>query len=904
MSLTKPEKKPVAANVSSDDPHACSVEEVLQKFQVAESGLSKKEVEKRRKKYGSNEFTEVKQDGIFKQIFDQLRSPLVFVLVIAFGVTAALQEYVDSFVILFAVSIAVVVGVLQEGKASRAFKKLSESQVRVATVIRNGAKQEIPAGQLVPGDIIEIHNGMQVPADARVIKAKKLSTNEAALTGEWLPVGKQTDPVAVGIPFAEQSSMVRMGTFVSEGYGLAVVTATGDKTAVGQLAIDVQAVEDELTPLQHEMRKISMVMLYIIGALTIFIFIIGLWQAQPLQEMLLMSIAIAVASVPEGLPAAVTIILAIGMEALLKRGGLVRNLLAAETLGSTTYVLTDKTGTLTEARMALTGIIHREGTNFDAASWKQSEFVRFFVEVSLAAADAYVDAAASTKTETVLRGDPVERAVLETAQSVGLSLKGQENFRTTRSDYLAFTSENRFAAGVAPHEGKYILCINGAPEYLLEKASHVDHCGQAKKITAEDREYFSEAIAEQTKEGRRLVGVAFKQVSYDDIPDDDPESVVEKITFLGVIVLSDPVRAGIKDAITGVRNAGAEILLITGDNPQTALSVARAVGIVGARSAALTGDDLVEMSDEEILAAIAHTKVFARVLPRQKMRIAGILQQQGEIVAMTGDGVNDAPALRKANIGVSVGSGTEVAKEASDLVLINDSFATMYAAIEEGRRIVGNLRKIVGYLLSTSLSEVVLVGAAIITGAAVPILPAQILWANVIEEGLMSVAFAFEKGEPGAMKRKPQDIHAEGILSAQMLWFMAFVITTLSALSLALYFYLRSLDIPLTELRSAMFLSIAIDSLFMAFAFRSLTVPVWRIPLKSNIFFIGSFVISAALLAIVLTIPLFRQLLSYEPLPFFDILLVLGFSFAALVTIEVAKWVFFEHRYESAKMRT
>lgn len=873
--------------------HAHDYREVLAMLEVTESGLSHEQYHKRVRKYGRNEFSETPPPSLASRVFGQIKSPLAFVLLVAFLITFVLAEYVDAAVILFALLIAVLVGVLQEGKASRAFKKLSESQERVATVWRDGAKHEIDAALLVPGDVVELLNGAQVPADVRLLKTKKLAINEAPLTGEWLAVNKQVNPVAIGTPFAEQKNMAWMGTYVAEGNGIGVVIATGDKTSVGELAQNLQNVVEETTPLQHEMQKVSMIMLYIISFLVLVIFALGLYQGQTLHDMLLMAIAISVASVPEGLPAAVTIILAVGMESLLKRGGLVRNLLAAETLGSTTYVLTDKTGTLTEARMAVTGLILNQATFLTPVAWASQTNTRALLEVALCAADAYKD---QQGTEFVLRGDPVEKAILEAAEGMKIS-SVKDSLRANRIDYLPFTSENRYAAGLAPlQSGQFRLCINGAPEFLLERSDFLAVGDTVHEITEAEREALEAAISNQTREGKRLVAVAYKDVDFEDIPNDADEALLEGMAFAGIVVLNDPVREGVKDAIAGVKDAGAKILLITGDNPQTGLSIARKVGIAGPQEIALTGDDLAGMSDDEILAIIEDVHVFARVLPKQKMRIAEILQRSGEIVAMTGDGINDAPALRKANIGIAIGSGTEVAKEASDLVLVNDSFATIYAAIEEGRRIISNLRKIVGYLLSTSLSEVVLIGAAMMVGAPSPILPAQILWANVIEEGLMSVAFAFEKGEKGAMKRKPQDIHEEGILSGQMMWFLALVVTILSSLSVILYFYLRSLELPLEELRSAMFMAIAMDSLFISFAFRSLSTPLWRIPLFQNLFFVGSFILSAALFAGAISIPFMQNVLSYTPLPSDLIVLVVSFSAASLATIELAKFVFFEHK--------
>lgn len=871
--------------------HAHDPREVLTVVGSTDEGLPMREVRKRQKEGAPNSFTPSKEETFADRFAGQFKSPLVLVLVVAFGITMALGEYIDAGVIALALCIAVGVGVLQEGKASRAFQKLAQSQVRVATVIREGRKHQIEASKVVIGDVVILTAGTQVPADMRLIRCKQLTVNEAALTGEWMPVDKGLDAVAVGAPFAEQSSMAWMGTFVSEGYAQGVVVAIGDDTAVGTLAQSVHTVEEVDTPLQGEMRKLSTIMLYIVGALVLFIFVAGLIQGQTLHDMLLMSIAIAVAAIPEGLPAAVTIILAVGMEALLKRGGLVRNLLAAETLGSTTYVLTDKTGTLTQAKMEVVGVLLEEDQYVAHADFIQVGEVYDLFDTSLAAADAYTDEGTH---ERVIRGDSVERAILESATSVEIDEK-KGSLRSTRIDYLSFTSENRFAAGLCEEGDGLRLCVNGAPETLLKHATSIMRVSGIEVLHDEAKLHLSQAIAKYTLEGKRLVAVGYKQVSYDDIPETD-DTLLEDLVFAGVLIIDDPVRVGVEKAIAGVQSASARVVLITGDNPQTALSIAQQVGIAGEDDVALTGDDITQLSDDELFIALRDVSVFARVLPKQKMRIAMVLQQKGEIVAMTGDGINDAPALRRANIGIAIGSGTEVAKEASDLVLVDDSFETIYAAIEEGRRITSNLRKIVGYLLSTSLSEVALIATALLTSSAVPILPAQILWANMIEEGLMSVAFAFEKGDKNAMKRKPFDIHEEGLLSRHMIWFMVFVITTLSTITISLYLYLLYIELPLAELRSVMFLSISMDSLFISFAFRSLAVPIWKIPLHTNLFFMGSFLLSVGMLAVVLTVPFFQYLLSYTPLPWNFIMYAVGTSVLSLVTIELGKFFFYEEK--------
>lgn len=884
----KKQTKVATTHIKKPPFHAKAVDEVFSELHSSQNGLSNEEVAKRLEKNGKNTFTKEKRKTLLDQIIGQVKSPLAFVLILAFGVTFAIGEYIDAFVILAALLVAVLVGVLQEGKSSRAFEKLAQSQTHHATVIRNGKKLQILAEDVVVGDVIVMQSGNQVPADVRIFEAKLLSINEAPLTGEWVSVKKQIAPTEMGAPLAEQTSMAWLGTFIAEGYGKGVVTAIGDQTAVGQLAKDVREVVEVQTPIQVEMAKISRTMLYLICFFVVAIFSIGVLQGQNFHEMLLIAIAVAVASVPEGMPAAVTIILAVGMESLLKRGGLVRNLLAAETLGSTTYVLTDKTGTLTEAKMAITGVISPTADLLDLAE-VHNQYLSTVFDVALAATDAYTDAGTE---EFTVHGDPVETAILRTAARFGRREEG-DSLRAKRIDYYGFTSENRFAAGLSKRGDQLVLCVNGAPGTLLADAKKILTPEGEREVTDEHKQAIEKAINNETKQGKRLVAVGYKSVAYSEIPNEG-ELLIEDLVFAGVLIFDDPVREGVAEAIVGVHSAGARILLVTGDNSQTALSIATQVGIAKAGDTALTGDELAELSDNELWDVLQDITVYARVLPSQKMRIASVLQQKGEIVAMTGDGINDAPALRRANIGIAIGSGTEVAKEASDLVLIKDSFATIYAAIEEGRRIIANLRKIIGYLLSTSLSEVVLITAALLVGAPVPILPVQILWANIIEEGFMSVAFAFEPGDKGAMQRKPKDIHQEGILSKKMLSFVALVVVIHGGLLVGLYFYLRSLALPLEELRSVMFLVVALDSLFISFAFRSLTTPLWKVPLFSNLVFLGSFGISAFLFSGVLSLPFLQNALQYHPIPAEDWWFVFGFSVMTLATVEMAKWLFFE----------
>jgi len=877
--------------------HAKDVGVVLSELGTAREGLTSEEAERRQDANGKNQFTKKSAVTFFSTLVGQFKSPLVIVLLVAAFATVALHEYIDATVILLALFIAVAVGVVQEGRASRAFEKLRASQIHVAVVRRSGKKHEVSATELVPGDVVFVETGMQIPADLRLIEVKNLSINEAVLTGEWQSAHKQEALCEIGTPLAERASMAWKGTFVAEGHGVGVVVATGDSTEVGKIAEDLGNVEEVMTPLQWQMAEVSRTMFYFVLALVSVIFFIGIFRGESLETMLITSIAIAVASVPEGLPAAVTIILAIGMESLLRRGGLVRNLLAAETLGSTTYVLTDKTGTLTKARMAVTEIVCDGDdelvriSNLTEGAPRAAEVI---LNAALTASDAFVEEKKPEKEgeETyAIRGEPMERAILEAG--LDMLLQG-ENARASRIDYLSFTSQNRIAIGLSDTEKGRRFFINGMPEYILESATSVHLRHGAEPMDSARRQRFVECLTALTKEGKRVIAVAYKDTELKQVPQ-NPNTVMEDgVVLLGLLVFHDPVRTDVKDAIEGVMHAGAVVRLVTGDNPETALSVAREVGIAREHDVALTGKDIAALTDDELYDVIQNTRVFARILPRQKLRLAQVLQKRGDIVAMTGDGVNDAPALQKANIGIALGSGTEIAKEAADLVLVNDSFKTIYAAIEEGRRIVSNLRKIVGYLLSTSLTEALLIGTALFIGAPIPLLPVQILWANIIEEGFMSVAFAFEPGDKRAMEQRPHDIHKDGILSPRMLAFIALVVCTLGIFLLSLYAYLLHLKLPIEIIRSSMFVMVSIDSLFIAFSFRSLNTPLWRISFFTNKFFVLSFLGSLLMLVGALMIPPLQKLLSYETLPPLYLGLALLYGLLSMLTIELGKWFFFE----------
>ena len=858
-----------------------------------QNGLRAEVIPKRKQQAGGNVLTKARKRTIFDTVLKQFKSPLVYVLLVAGVVTLFLREFLDSIVIFAALLINVVVGVLQEERAGRAFEALKKSQGHFATVVRDGKKARVRAEELVPGDIVVLESGAYVPADLRILEARDLSINEAILTGEWVAVPKEPGIHKDTAPLAEQFNMAWMGTLISSGYGRGVAVETGDRTQVGVIARGLLELDGGATPLQQNIKHIARFLLILIAVATVVIFGLGVFRGEGVAEMLLVAIAIAVATMPEGLPAAVTVVLALGMEAILKRGGLVRNLLAAETLGGTTVILTDKTGTLTEAKMKL-ATIHTADT-LSGETEELSPAARTLISAAVFASDAFVEEAADPTQGFTIRGRPMEKAILAAALTAGIS-QAELFEKEARIDFLAFDARRRFAGALGErHGGKRRMYISGAPELLLSQATRVEQRGGAEAMTEGLRVAFGKLLAEKSREGMRLLGVAYREVAWDMVPHGkgDGSELLEHTVFLGTLAFADPIREDAAGAIAKVKRAGARVIMVTGDNAQTALTVARAVGIAEGDSEAVEGPDIEKLDDEELFNVLQHAPVFARVIPEQKVRIARVLRGKGEVVAMTGDGVNDAPALQAANIGVAVGSGTEVAKEASDIILLNDSFSIIVAAIEEGRRIIDNLKKIIAYLLSTSFSEIIVIGAALLAAVPLPLLPSQILWANIIEEGFMSFAFAFEKADPRAMFRDPRSNTHKKILTRRLKSLILTVGVITGALLVALYFVLLRMELPIEQIRTIMFAGLTADAIFFTFSLKSLDTPLWRIEIFSNPFLLGSLAISFLLLLGALTIPALQTLLSLVPLSWTIMLLMVGIGVVNLITIEAAKYLLF-----------
>jgi len=882
--------------------HTISAKETLEMFQVEENkGLTIDRVEQNLKRYGKNKFEKRKTVGILEVMWKQLKSPLVAILFFAGIATIFLQEYLDSIIIFVVLFINVSIGFFQEKRASQAFEKLNKSQEKEATVIRSGVKLIIPSEDLAIGDIVILESGMYVPADIRLIKTRELSVNESILTGEWFAVSKEAEQKhKEQTPLVERSNMVWMGTLVSSGYGVGVVVSIGSETQMGAIAEQLQFQEERATPLQQSVRHIAKFLVYIILVAVVIIFLLGIFHGESISHMILVAIAVAVASMPQGLPAAVTIVLAIGMETILKKGGLVRNLLAAETLGSTTIILTDKTGTLTEAKMELFGLYTLLGIEEKTTGVEDDN--EYLFSSAILNTDAFIEQKENKENkekEIIIQGRPIEKALVSYGISNGIMQ--EELFKgSPRIDFLKFESKRRFAASLHSQLGstKNILYLSGAPEFLIENATHIYYKGKSIVMSGDIRERLIRKQNEMSEKGYRFIGIAQKEVGFSSIPakEEEQDNFVKRNTFVGLIAFSDPVRGDVAESISLVKKAGVMVVMVTGDNPNTAKQIAIESGIAYPESEVLTGADIDHLSDDELYLEIKRVPIFARVLPEQKLHIVRVLKDNNEIVAMTGDGVNDSPALKSADIGIAVGSGTEVAKAASDIILINNSFTIITDAIKEGRRIIDNLKKIVSYLLSTGFSEILLIGSSLVVGAPLPLLPAQILWANIVEEGFMSFSFAFEKAESGVMKRSPRENISKQILTKKVKHLIAIISIVTGVFLTALFFLLRSMNLPIEEIRTFMFVALSLDSIFFAFSFKSLHAPVWRVSIFSNKYLFAALAISITLLISAVTFPPLKNILSLVSLTNVEMLALLGIGIFNLFLIEVTKYFVFERK--------
>lgn len=708
-----------------------SVDETLKALESDFDGLKTEEAHKRLIKFGKNELVEKEKSGPIKLFLGQFMDILILILIIAAIAAFYVGDIIDSIVILIVVIINAVVGFIQEYRAEKAMEKLKGLISSEAVVIRDGSKQKIPASELTPGDIVIIEEGDNIPADLRIIESYDLRVDESALTGEFLPVEKK--PASSKPGANETDDLVFMETDVSSGRGKGVVIEIGMNTAIGKIAEMIQE-EEGKTPLQEKIVRLGRILGLIALFVCSFIFILQLLQNIPIVETFMSAVSLAVASVPEGLPAILTLTLALGMQRMARTNAIVRKLLAVETLGSCTVICTDKTGTLTENKMTV-----RES--------RVNAPVKVF-EISALCNNAHVS-------EGRVIGDPTDGALFVYSEENGFSKEELEK-KYPRLFEIPLDSNRKRMTTVNDFKGDKYVLVKGAPEIIIDLCSRIENEGEIRKITQSDRDRILDDLKGMTVKALRVLAFAYKKMSVeDDISDKD--NLEQDLIFAGLVGMMDPPRKEAKEAVEICKKAGIKVKMITGDHKDTAVAIAKELGIlVEDKSKALTGLDLEKLSNEEFDEIVEDVFVYARVFPEQKVRIVEALKKNGEIASMTGDGVNDAPALKKAAIGVAMGSGTDVAKESSDMLLQDDNFATIVKAVREGRTIFDNIRRFVRFQLSTNIGAILAITSSTIMGLPVPFNPIQILWINIIMDGPPAQSLGVEPPEDGVMERPPK----------------------------------------------------------------------------------------------------------------------------------------------------
>lgn len=797
------------------------------------SGLSDEEAAVQLKLFGPNVLPAAKGRSALSILLDQFKNPLIYIILTAAAISLLMGEYGDFAIIMVVVAIDVLLGFVQEFQAHRTYKALKGMMKMTATVVRGGRRREIDISELVPGDLAILNAGEKIPGDGEILSSTKLSVDEAILTGESEPVSKGT---------AGGQIQAFMGTTVVTGRGFLKVISTGAGTELGKIAASQQETGREETPLQIRLKRFSRTLTYIVAGVTLAIVVVGLMSGRPILEMLRISIVLAIAAVPEGLPIAVTIIQVIGMRKILRRNGLVQKLLAVETLGSVTVICTDKTGTLTEGRMRVV----------------RSEFS---------------DQQRALETMVLCNNleGPVDAALWEYAMN---ELEKDPQDMVNRSVRLAevlFTSESKFMATENLFDGKVFLNLKGAPEIVLGMCD----------IAPAERQRILSQIDEWAGEGLRLIGFAYSSNG----------SVEDKhgFTWNGLVGMEDPIREGVHDAVRVAQKAGIKIKMITGDYRLTAEHIARELGIFPEGARIMEGLELEGIDDEELKRRIDDIAVFARIRPYDKLRIIRTLEDRGEVTAMIGDGVNDAPALKKANIGVVVGSATDVAKEIADIILLDNNFRTIVAAIEEGRVIFDNIQKVVSYVLSNSFAEIIVIFAAMLLGWPAPLLVAQILWIHLICDGPTDIMLGFEPGEEGIMEQKPKSQN-EQILTPLALSLIA-IISTVSAGAGLLLFGNALWNLGSAELgRSFVFALFAVNSMVYIFAYRSMrrTIAKGSSPMRNKPLLVSAIAGILTAIAAFLIAPL-RHVMGLVPLSLADYGIVFGIAVSLLVIVEAGK---------------
>ena len=882
-----------------------SIEETEKELETnIKSGLTQNQVQEKQTKYGFNELTAKKKKSLIVKFLEQFKDFMIIVLIIAAIVSGVIgvaegEGITDTIIILIVVIVNAIIGVAQENKAEKSLEALQKLSSHASKVIRDGKLIVIPSRELVPGDIVVLDTGDYVPADLRIIEAVNLKSQESALTGESVPVEKMaakitSDEVGIG----DRTNMLFSSSLITYGRGKGIVVETGMNTEVGKIAQIINSTEEGTTPLQEKLNKLGKTLGIVALAICAIIFIVGMLYGKEPIHMFMTAVSLAVAAIPEGLAAVSTIVLAIGVQRMVKKNAIVKKLPAVETLGSASVICSDKTGTLTQNKMTVEKIFYNDYLISMRDNIAIDSELEKLIYISMLCNDTKVGA------DNELTGDPTETALIDMGMKLNIDV--HKIFDVDRLAELPFDSDRKLMSTVHEVNGKYVVYTKGAIDELLKRCDNYIVNGKIKEDLEDYKVQISKTNEELAKNALRVLGFAYKEL--DKVPTNDEMQTIENhLTFVGMVGMIDPPREEAKLAVEKCKSAGIKTVMITGDHKITATAIAKQLGILEDESEAITGAELEKMSDEELIKNVRHYSVYARVAPEHKVRIVRAWQANGEIVAMTGDGVNDAPALKNADIGCAMGIvGTDVAKEAADVILTDDNFATVVSAVEEGRRIYGNILKAIQFLLSSNVGEIIVLFTAIMItpllakwfeitdiSALEPLLPIQILWINLVTDSLPALALAVDPAEKDIMNKKPKKekgIFTKGMSFRVIYQGVMIGFITLAAFIIGLATPSATTDAEKIQIGQTMaFCVLALSELVHVFNIRDNKKSIFKGGLFSNSKLILATIASAGLMFIVLLVPALRNIFSIAMLPKENILETILLVLSPIAIVEIFK---------------
>ncbi|AKM82413.1 TPA: ATPase [Candidatus Berkelbacteria bacterium] len=875
-----------------------STETILADFGSNIEGLTNPESKNRLLKYGQNKLPEAKSDSLLVIFFRQFQSPLIYILFAAAVITLFLKEYTDGGLILFVLFFNAIVGTIQEGKAQNTLLALKNYVATKATVLRDGKESIISDSELVPGDIIVLQEGEKIPTDARLLVSNQLRLDESTLTGESEPVSKISEILeTTHLPISDQKNMVFKGTHIVAGNGKAIVVATGLDTYIGKISKEIATIDTEI-PLKTNIRYLSRLIVYaviIIGTLLIFL---GIAHGNPLSEMFRTVVSLAVSIIPEGLPIVMTLILTTGVWRMSKRNALIKKLYAVEALGQTKIIAVDKTGTITKNEMMVQkvfingkcfqitgegyepkGEVKIDGKTINLSDFPELETLSLHTLLSSGANVTF------EKGNHQVSGDPTEAAMLVFANKLGIDRDKTEKDLPKIAE-TPFDYRHKLRTVVNQEGLNKIMTVSGAPETILKLSQKIWRDGKVEELSLVEVKKLESTFQEMSKEGLRVVAIATSDKISTSLKLDE----VNSLTFLGFLGMKDALRPEVHNAVQKAHSAGIRIVMITGDHPITAKAVAQEAGIFSQGDMILTGEELEKLSETELSEKLDYTSVFARVTPEHKLMIIKAFRTRGEIIAMTGDGVNDAPSLVAADLGVAMGKiGTEVTKEAADIVLLDDNFGSIVSAVEEGRSIYKTIKKVILYLFSTSIGEVLTISGALVLGWALPILPAQIIWLNLVTDGFLDMSLAMEPKEDGLLKEKPEK-PSKYLIDSLMT--KRIILMALPMMVGTLYLFSRFYQVDITKAWTISLTTLAVFQWFNAWNCRSEEKSIFQMRFFSNKFLVGATIIVILLQMLAVYNPIMQRILHTTPLNFIDWVTIITISLSIIVVEEIRKYFY------------